>query len=450
MALIWRRLNSSSADFAAELRRLTDWSATADERVVREVRELLEQVRRQGDEAVLRHTARLDDLQVATVAELEVSGEELQAALAALPAVTREALELSARRIRDYHRRQLSSGWEFGDSLGNRLEQRITPLDRVGVYVPGGKASYPSTVLMTVIPARVAGVREILLTLPTPAGEINPVVLAAAALAGVDRVFRIGGAQAIGALAYGTETVPRVDKLVGPGNLYVAVAKQQVFGQVGIDMLAGPSEVLIVADAGANADWLALDLFAQAEHDENAQSILISWDEAVLQRTAAAMERLLPGMSRRRVMEASLRARGAMILARDLPDAMRLVNRVAPEHLQLALDAPEEALNLVRHAGAVFVGHHSAEVFGDYVAGPSHVLPTGGTARFSSGLGVQDFQKRMSVFHAAREGIRPLAGAAAEIARHEGLTAHAAAAAARLDNGVAGVPGKPGRPAGRG
>ena len=435
MSLIGHHLNSSSADFPARLQRLTDWSATSNEGVVQQVREILDAVRREGDQAVLGYTALYDDFEVANPGDLEVSRDEMAVALRTLPAVTREALGLAAERITSFHRHQLGQlGWEIEDSAGHRIGQKVTPLGRVGVYVPGGKASYPSTVLMTVIPARVAGVEEIVLTVPAPSGEIGQALLAAASLAGVDRLFRVGGAQAVGAMAYGTRTIPRVDKIVGPGNLYVSIAKQQVFGQVGIDMLAGPSEVLILADAGADADWLALDMFAQAEHDESAQAILVSWDASLLIRVEAAMERLIGTLSRRSVIETSLRERGAMIRARDLQDAMSIVNRVAPEHLELAMQDTDAALDLVRHAGAVFVGNHSAEVFGDYVAGPSHVLPTGGTARYSSGLDVSDFQKRTSIFRASREGIRGLAMAAAEIARNEGLTAHAAAARARLFN----------------
>lgn len=432
MSLMGRWLETSSADFAAELQQLTDWSLAVDEEVLQQVQKILREVGEEGDEAVLRCTRRFDGISAQHLSELEVSGEELSAALASLPGPARDALSLAKERIQDFHRHQKQAGWQFEDGQGNRLAQKITPLDRVGVYVPGGKASYPSTVLMTVIPARVAGVQEINITVPTPGGEVNPAVWAAAFLAGADRVFRVGGAQAIAALACGTETIPKVDKIVGPGNQYVAVAKQLVLGKVGIDMLAGPSEVLVLADDSANPDWVALDLFAQAEHDEQAQPLLLAWDPLVLQKVDAAMQRLISDMPRRRIIEASLRGRGAMILARDLQDAMEVVNQTAPEHLELAIRDTEEALGQLRHAGAVFVGNYSAEVLGDYAAGPSHVLPTGGSARYASGLGVQDFQKRTSIFYASREGARPVAGAAEEIARSEGLMAHAAAARVRL------------------
>jgi histidinol dehydrogenase len=381
---------------------------------------------------VLDYTRRFDRVEAASVAALELPGSEVQRAFAGLPEARRNALLAAAGRIRTYHERQIAQSWSYTDADGNRLGQQVTALDRVGIYVPGGKAAYPSSVLMNAIPARAAGVREIIMVTPTPEGARNPLVMAAAALCGVDRVFAIGGAQAVGALAYGTPTVPRVDKIVGPGNAYVAAAKRRVFGLVGIDMIAGPSEILVICDGRTNPDWVAMDLFSQAEHDELAQAILLSPDPAFVQAVARSMERLILEMPRRAVIAASLRGRGALIVVRDLEEACEIANRIAPEHLELSVEDPEHLLPRVRHAGAVFMGRYASESLGDYCAGPNHVLPTAGTARFSSPLGVYDFQKRTSVIQVSREGARKLGAIAAELAEGEGLQAHAKSAQFRL------------------
>ncbi len=412
--------------------RLLHWDVSEDDGINRIVRGILDDVRERGDVAVLEATVRLDRVAARQMAELEVTASELDEALAALGATEREALEQAAARIRSYHERQKQPSWQYQDEDGNLLGQQVTPLDRVGVYVPGGQASYPSSVLMTVIPAQVAGVREIIMTAPTPDDVVNPLVLAAARLAGVHRVFRIGGAQAIGALAYGTSTLPRVDKIVGPGGAFVAAAKRMVFGPVGIDMIAGPSEIMVVADASADPEWLALDLFSQAEHDEAAQSILVSADADLLEAVHAAMLRLLPRQPRAEVIGRSLSARGALIKVPDLGVALELVNRVAPEHLELAVNDAHALLPRIRHAGAIFLGHHTPEALGDYVAGPSHVLPTYGTARFSSPLGVYDFEKRSSIIGCSAAGAARLAQVASTLARSEGLVAHAESAEARI------------------
>lgn len=432
------RLDAGTAEFEPALARLLAWDVSEDDQVNRIVRDIIGQVRSEGDAALLALTRKLDRVQAQRLADLEVPAAELEQAFVSLPATDREALEHAAARIRDYHQRQLTESWRYQDEHGNVLGQLVTPIDRVGVYVPGGQASYPSSVLMTVVPARVAGVGEIIMTAPTPADEINPLVLAAAYVAGVDRVFRVGGAQAIAALAYGTETIPRVDKIVGPGGSFVAAAKRMVFGPVGIDMIAGPSEILVIADASADPEWLALDLFSQAEHDAAAQSILVSPDAAVLDAVAAAIERLLPEQPRADVIRNSLQARGALIKVADLEQAIAISNRVAPEHLELAVADPEQCLAGVRHAGAVFLGHYSPEAIGDYVAGPSHVLPTFGTARFSSPLGVYDFQKRSSIIGCSADGAQALARTAALLADREGLAAHAGSAQRRLTGDNAG------------
>ncbi len=427
-----RRLDTRDADFQAQLDSLTTWQDSVDRELVRQVDAIVDDVIARGDAAVLEYTARFDGVDSQDLGELEIGRERLDAALAGLPAEQRSALEVAARRIQDYHQRQLGESWQYQDGTGSLLGQKITAMARVGVYVPGGKASYPSSVLMNVIPAKVAGVDEIIMVVPTPRGEINPLVLAAAALAGADRVFGIGGAQAIAALAYGTATIPRVDKIVGPGNIYVATAKRRVFGQVGIDMVAGPSEILIICDGQTPADWIAMDLFSQAEHDENAQSILLSPDAAFLDEVQRSIERLLPEMARTEIIRASLASRGALVLCRDLAEAAEVSNRVAPEHLELSVVDPEALLPAIRHAGAIFMGRYGAEALGDYCAGPNHVLPTSGTARFSSPLGVYDFQKRSSVIHCSREGISQLAPVAATLARGESLEAHALSAEYRL------------------
>jgi len=423
-----RRLQTTDGGFDAALEALTRHEAAQDDEVEATVRAIIADVRKRGDAAVLEYTRKFDRLQAKSMAELIVPRAMLEAALAALPAAQRDALTQAAARVRRFHERQLAQSWEFTDAEGTRLGQRVTPLARVGVYVPGGKAAYPSTVLMNVIPAQVAGVGEIVMVSPNAA----PMALAAAALAGVHKVISIGGAQAVAALAYGTETVPRVDKVVGPGNAYVAAAKRQVFGQVGIDMIAGPSEILVIGDGAAPAAWVAMDLFAQAEHDEVAQSILLSPAAAYLDAVEASMAKLLPALPRRKVIEASLAARGALILTRSLDEACALADRIAPEHLELAVEDPDALLPKLRHAGAIFLGRWSSEAVGDYCAGPNHVLPTAGTARFSSPLGVYDFQKRSSVIGVSEAGARTLGRVAATLAEGEGLQAHAAAAAMRF------------------
>ena len=429
-----QRLDSRAPDFDAALDALLHWDSAPDAALARTVADLIARVRREQDAALLALTAEFDRHPVSEAAALEIPAASLTAALESLADFEREALNGAAERIRAYHRHQVQEGFSYRDQLGNELGQRVTPLQRVGVYVPGGQACYPSTVLMTVIPARVAGVDEVVMTVPTPDGIRNPLVLAAAAVAGVDRVFTVGGAQAVAALAFGTQTVPRVDKIVGPGGAFVAEAKRQVFGPVAIDMIAGPSEILIIADDSANPDWLALDLFAQAEHDAAAQAILLSPSAALLDDVHASMQRLLPDMTRAPVIAASLAARGALIHTRDVAEAIELANRAAPEHLALHLTEEAESLALggLRHAGAIFVGEHSAEVMGDYAAGPSHVLPTFGTARYASPLGVYDFVKRSSVIRLSAEGVAPVARLAACLARGEGLDAHARAAEVRL------------------
>jgi histidinol dehydrogenase len=426
------RLSTREPDFDARLAALTALEAAQDEAVDRAVAAILADVRARGDEAVLEHTRRLDRVTAASVRELEVAHGELVRAADRLDPPVRDALAQAAARVRAYHDRQRAGSWSQTEPDGTTLGQRVTPLDRVGLYVPGGKAAYPSSVLMNAIPAKVAGVREVIMCVPTPAGERNPLVLAAAAIAGVDRVFAIGGAQAIGALAYGTATVPAVDKIVGPGNVYVAAAKRRVFGTVGIDMIAGPSEILVVCDGSTEPDWIAMDLLAQAEHDEAAQAILASPDAGFIDRVAASIDRQLAAMPRREVIRAALANRGALILVRDLEEACELANRIAPEHLELSLRDPERWLDRIRHAGAIFLGRYSAEVLGDYCAGPNHVLPTSRTARFSSPLGVYDFQKRSSVIHVSRDGARVLGRIAATLARGEGLPAHAQSAEYRL------------------
>jgi histidinol dehydrogenase len=427
-----RRLSSRDAGFMATLDELLHFDHTTDDAIELIVAEILKNVRATGDAAVLDYTRRFDQLDAAAMADLELPRAELQKALDGLPADQRAALEAAAQRVTAYHERQKLDSWSFTEADGTRLGQKITALDRVGLYVPGGKAAYPSSVLMNALPARVAGVGELIMVVPTPRGEKNALVLAAACLAGVDRVFTIGGAQAVAALAYGTQTIPQVDKIVGPGNAYVAAAKRRVFGTVGIDMVAGPSEVLIIADASANPDWVAIDLFAQAEHDELAQSILLSPDADFIDRVAASIDKLLPTMPRREVISASLNGRGALIQVADLDEACAIANRIAPEHLELSVDNPGPLVEKIRHAGAIFIGHYASESLGDYCAGPNHVLPTSRSARFSSPLGVYDFQKRSSLIEVSRAGAQALGPIAATLAHGEGLTAHANAAEFRL------------------
>ncbi|WP_019570428.1 histidinol dehydrogenase [Thioalkalivibrio sp. ALE11] len=430
-----KRLDTRETGFVTELERLLAWESGEEAGVRDAVREILDAVKAEGDAAVLRYTERFDRLERDSVAGLEVPQQRLQAALEAIPAAQREALETAAERIGEYARHQSMQDWQFTDADGTVLGQRVTPLDSVGLYVPGGKAAYPSSVLMNAVPARVAGVEQLVMVVPAPDGELNDLVLAAAAVAGVDRVFTVGGAQAVGALAFGTATIPAVDKIVGPGNIFVAAAKREVFGTVGIDMIAGPSEILVVCDGETDPEWIAADLFSQAEHDEQAQAILVSWDHAFLDRVNEAMDRLLADMPRAEIIRTSLQDRGALIAARDLDDAVAVANRVAPEHLELSLADPQAALDAgLRHAGAVFMGRHTSEALGDYCAGPNHVLPTSRTARFSSPLGVYDFQKRSSIIQCSPEGAARLGRTAAELAHGEGLTAHARSAELRRES----------------
>ena len=429
------RLSTAQADFDARLKALQHWSADTDAAIERRVADILADVRARGDAAVLEYTARFDGLQVQGMAELELTQADFKAAFDCLPAAQREALQEAARRVRAYHEAQKKAtgeSWSYRDADGTLLGQKVTPLDRVGVYVPGGKAAYPSSVLMNVVPAQVAGVGEIVMVVPTPRGEKNALVLAAAYVAGVHRAYTIGGAQAVAALAYGTATVPRVDKITGPGNAYVASAKKHVFGQVGIDMIAGPSEILVLADGSTPADWVAMDLFSQAEHDELAQSILLCPDAAYIDAVQAAIDRLLPTMPRAAIIAKSLNDRGALILTRDMDEACAISNRIAPEHLEVSSAEPHRWEPLLRHAGAIFLGAYTSESLGDYCAGPNHVLPTSGTARFSSPLGVYDFQKRSSLIEVSERGAQALGTVAAELAYGEGLQAHARAAELRL------------------
>jgi histidinol dehydrogenase len=425
-------LDSSRPDFFASLDVLTHHAGALDETVDATVAKILADVRARGDEAVLEYTKKFDRLDAPSMAALELSRDEMKRAFDALDPELRTALILARDRIEAYHRRQISESWRYTEADGTQLGVQITPLDRVGLYVPGGKAAYPSSLLMNAVPAKVAGVREIIMVVPTPDGVKNATVLAAAHLAGVDRVFTIGGAQAVGALAFGTATVPAVDKIVGPGNAYVAAAKRRVFGIVGIDMIAGPSEILVIADENANPDWVAMDLFSQAEHDEVAQSILLTPSESLIAAVQASIAKLLPTMPRQDIIKASLAGRGAIIKTRSLEEACEISNRIAPEHLELSVADPEDLLPLLRHAGAIFMGYGSSEAIGDYVAGTNHVLPTSRSARFSSPLGVYDFQKRTSLIYVSPEGAKTLGKAAATLAYAEGLQAHARAAELRM------------------
>ena len=427
-----RRLDADSADFDRELDQLLAWEGVSDAQVADTVAGIIARVRAEGDGALVAYTNQFDRRNVAAGPELELGADDMTAALDAIDPEARRALRAAAERIRKYHDYQKQDSWRYTEDNGNSLGQQITPLDRVGIYVPGGKASYPSSVLMNAIPARVAGVGEIIMVVPAPDGELNPLVLAAAAIAGVDRVFTLGGAQAVAALAYGTESVPRVDKIVGPGNIYVATAKRAVFGQVGLDMVAGPSEILVVCDGKTDPDWIAMDLFSQAEHDEDAQPLLISPDAGFLDQVAASIDKLLPTLERQDIVRESLRRRGALILVKDLPRAVALINRIAPEHLELSVADPEWLLPQIRHAGAIFMGRYTAEAVGDYCAGPNHVLPTSATARFSSPLGVYDFQKRSSVIYCSAQGASELGKVASVLARGESLTAHARSAEYRI------------------
>jgi histidinol dehydrogenase len=429
-----RTLDTRDPGFDAALDALVAFEVAQDPSIDAAVAAIIADVRARGDAAVLECTARFDGVEARSVAELTIGAEDMRAAYLALHGNERDALDVAARRIRDFHERQRGGGFGFRDAYGTELGQRVTPLDRVGLYVPGGKAAYPSSVLMNALPAQVAGVGEIVVVVPTPGGARNPLVLAAAHLGGVTRAYAIGGAQAIAALAYGTQSIPAVDKICGPGNAYVAAAKRRVFGVVGIDMVAGVSEILVLADATANPDWVAIDLFSQAEHDEMAQAILLTPDAALIERVAASARRLIGEMPRAAIIAASFARRGALIRTRDLDEACMLANRIAPEHLELALADPEAILPKLRHAGAIFVGHFASEALGDYCAGPNHVLPTGRTARFSSPLGVYDFQKRSSVLRITPATARALAPIAVTLANGEGLAAHARSAAARLES----------------
>ena len=432
MTLRMRRLSTASNDFYGQLEAMLAWESVSDDAVFATVNEIIKRIRSEGDAALLDYTARFDALELAAAASLEMEKSRLVSALENIPREQREALEQAAARIRAYAERQKLTSWQYTEDDGTVLGQQIAPLDSVGLYVPGGKAAYPSSVLMNAIPAKVAGVGELVMVVPTPGGEVNELVLAAAAVAGVDRVFTIGGAQAVAALAYGTETVPRVDKIVGPGNIYVATAKRMVFGAVGIDMIAGPSEILVVCDGDTDPDWIALDLFSQAEHDEDAQSILVSPDAAFIDRVMESMERLLAEMPRAEIITASINGRGIAIEVRDIDEAIEVANFIAPEHLELSLADAENVARRIRHAGAIFMGRYTAEAVGDYCAGPNHVLPTSRTARFSSPLGVYDFQKRSSLIGCSAEGASTLGRVASVLARGEGLVAHARSAEKRI------------------
>lgn len=431
-SLVLRRLDAAAPGFDRELAALTAFEAAQDPAVDATVAQIVADVRARGDAALLEYTAKFDGVEATSMAALEISAADMRRAFDTIPEAQRAALRTAAARIRAYHERHKLESWSYREPDGSTFGQQVTPLDRVGVYVPGGKAAYPSSVLMNVIPAHVAGVAEIVMVVPTPGGVRNPLVLAAAHLAGVSRAFAIGGAQAVAALAYGTATVPAVDKICGPGNAYVAAAKRRVFGAVGIDMVAGVSEILVIADATAHADWVAMDLFSQAEHDELAQAILVTPDAALLDAVAASARRQIGGMPRRAVIAASFANRGALIKVRDLDEACAIANRVAPEHLELAVADPAALLPKIRHAGAIFMGHHASEALGDYCAGPNHVLPTGRTARFSSPLGVYDFQKRSSVLDLSAAAADTLGPVAATLALGEGLQAHAQSALYRL------------------
>ncbi|PTY38872.1 histidinol dehydrogenase [Saccharospirillum sp. MSK14-1] len=429
-----RRLDAQSPEFSAQLDQLLAWESVSDTQVQQRVADIIADIRARGDAALLELTARFDRFEVNSIHQLMLGADAIQAGFDRLPEAQQDALKTAAERVESYHQHQLGESWQYREANGTLLGQQVTSMDKVGIYVPGGTAPLASSVIMNAMPARVAGVREIVMTTPAPDGQVSDFVLGAAHVAGIDRIFLIGGAQAVAALAYGTETVPAVDKIVGPGNIYVATAKQQVFGKVGIDMIAGPSEILVVCDGKTDPDWIALDLFSQAEHDVDAQSILISQDGAFLDAVSEAIERLLPTLERADIVRRSLSERGALIQVADLADAPELINRIAPEHLELSVDDPESWLPSIRHAGAVFLGRHTPEALGDYCAGPNHVLPTSGTARFFSPLGVYDFQKRTSLIGVSPEGAKTLGAVASILARGEQLTAHARSAEKRLDD----------------
>lgn len=426
------RLNSSTPEFDEQLSTVLAWDESADHRVHEVVKGILSQVKERGDVAVLEYTRQFDNVDASSMAELEISKEQLSDSLKKITEEQKQALQVAADRVRSYHEKQRQDSWNYTEADGTVLGQQVVAMDRAGLYVPGGKAAYPSSVLMNAIPAKVAGVEELIMVVPTPNGEVNDLVLAAAAISGVDRVFTIGGAQAVAALAYGTDSIPAVDKIVGPGNIYVATAKREVYGTVGIDMIAGPSEILVICDGKTNPDWIAMDLFSQAEHDENAQSILISTDSQYLDRVQESIEQLLPTMERKDIIKASIEGRAAFIDVNDLSEAVAVSNRIAPEHLELSVEDPDALLPDIRHAGAIFMGRYTAEALGDYCAGPNHVLPTSGTARFSSPLGVYDFQKRSSIIKFSADGASEMGKVASILARGEGLTAHARSAEYRI------------------
>ncbi|RKZ98641.1 MAG: histidinol dehydrogenase [Gammaproteobacteria bacterium] len=426
------RLQISDASFWSQMKDLLAWDSVSDDSVQSTVKQILKDVRREGDKALLDYTNKFDRMTAADMSVLSIAKERLQQALDGLPEEQRHALEISAERVRRYHEKQKMESWSYTEDDGTLLGQQITALDRVGLYVPGGQAAYPSSVLMNAIPARVAGVKELIMVVPTPEGQINELVFAAAAITGVDKVFAVGGAQAVAALAYGTESVPQVDKIVGPGNIYVATAKGMVFGTVGIDMIAGPSEILVICDGKTDPDWIAMDLFSQAEHDEDAQPILISPDAEFLDKVQASIERLLVDMERKKIIEVSLNDRAALIHVNNMDEAIEVCNYIAPEHLELSVDDPQSMLPKIRHAGAIFMGRYTAEALGDYCAGPNHVLPTSRTARFSSALGVYDFQKRSSLIMCSQDGASELGKIASVMARGEGLIAHARSAEYRI------------------
>jgi histidinol dehydrogenase len=427
-----KKLDTLNVNFEKELKAHVGFDADSSENIIKTVSDIVERLKKEGDTALIDFTNRFDQMNISSAPELEISSKELSSALDNLSGSQKKSLEIAAQRIVNYHNKQKIDSWSYDDETGSSFGQKVTPMDKVGLYVPGGKAAYPSSVLMNAIPAKVAGVKELIMVVPTPGGEKNPLVLAAAKLSGVDRVFAIGGAQAVAALAYGTETIPKVDKIVGPGNAYVAEAKRKVFGAVGIDMIAGPSEILIICDGKTNPDWIAMDLFSQAEHDELAQSILISPDQNFLSMVEKSIEKLIDKMDRKKIIETSLKGRGLFILTKDLIEAAEVSNIIAPEHLELSVEDPDELLEYIRHAGAVFMGRNTCEAVGDYCAGPNHVLPTSGTAKFSSPLGVYDFQKRSSIINLSEKSASELGLIAEELAMGEGLQAHAMSAKYRV------------------
>jgi len=427
-----KKLDTLNVNFETELKAHIGFDADSSDNIIKTVNDIIERVKKEGDSALIDFTNRFDQMNISSASDFEISSKELSQALDNLPGSQKKSLEIAAQRIVNYHNKQKIDSWSYDDETGSSFGQKVTPMDKVGLYVPGGKAAYPSSVLMNAVPAKVAGVKELIMVVPTPGGERNPLVLAAAKLSGVDRVFGIGGAQAVAALAYGTKTIPKVDKIVGPGNAYVAEAKRKVFGAVGIDMIAGPSEILIICDGKTNPDWIAMDLFSQAEHDELAQSILISPDQNFLSMVEKSIEKLIDKMDRKKIIETSLKGRGLFILTRDLMEAAEVSNIIAPEHLELSVEDPDELLKYIRHAGAVFMGINTCEAVGDYCAGPNHVLPTSGTAKFSSPLGVYDFQKRSSIINLSEKSASELGLIAEELAMGEGLQAHAMSAKYRV------------------